>query len=173
MADLPVYPWYAVVEDETLEQGDFFYNCPVIIPISQGEAGQLDAEEVIYNVIVLSQSCDLESKKIDLVLVCPFYPIQEFRQRSDYFKSSAGLEALKRGNAPGYHLLNRVDIGGFVQEPVVVDFRNVHSLPICFIVKLAKSTHQRLRLLPPYKEHLSQAFARFFMRVGLPVSVQV
>jgi hypothetical protein len=24
-----------------------------------------------------------------------------------------------------------------------------------------------LRLLPPYREHLSQAFARFFMRVGL------
>jgi hypothetical protein len=26
-------------------------------------------------------------------------------------------------------------------------------------------------LLPPYREHLSQAFARFFMRVGLPVEV--
>ena len=28
-----------------------------------------------------------------------------------------------------------------------------------------------LRLLPPYGEHLSQAFARFFMRVGLPVDI--
>ncbi len=26
----------------------------------------------------------------------------------------------------------------------------------------------RVRLLSPYKEHLSQAFARYFMRVGLP-----
>jgi hypothetical protein len=26
-------------------------------------------------------------------------------------------------------------------------------------------------LLPPYREHLSQAFARFFMRVGLPVDI--
>jgi hypothetical protein len=30
---------------------------------------------------------------------------------------------------------------------------------------------RRLRLLPPYREHLSQAFARFFMRVGLPVDI--
>ena len=28
---------------------------------------------------------------------------------------------------------------------------------------------RRLRLLPPYREHLSQSFARFFMRVGLPI----
>lgn len=27
---------------------------------------------------------------------------------------------------------------------------------------------EHLRLLPPYREHLSQAFARYFMRVGLP-----
>jgi hypothetical protein len=29
----------------------------------------------------------------------------------------------------------------------------------------------RLRLLPPYREHLSQAFARYFMRVGLPQDI--
>jgi hypothetical protein len=30
---------------------------------------------------------------------------------------------------------------------------------------------KRLRLLPPYREHLSQSFARFFMRVGLPIDI--
>jgi|GEM_PF-2963531 hypothetical protein len=28
------------------------------------------------------------------------------------------------------------------------------------------------RLLPPYREHLSQAFDHFFMRVGLPVPIE-
>jgi hypothetical protein len=28
-----------------------------------------------------------------------------------------------------------------------------------------------IRLLPPYREHLAQAFARFFMRVALPVDI--
>jgi hypothetical protein len=30
---------------------------------------------------------------------------------------------------------------------------------------------KRIRLLPPYREHLSQAFARHFMRVGLPSGI--
>ena len=25
--------------------------------------------------------------------------------------------------------------------------------------------------MPPHREHLSQAFARFFMRVGLPIDI--
>ena len=37
--------------------------------------------------------------------------------------------------------------------------------------ELAASQGPRLRLNPPYREHLAQAFARFFMRVGLPVDI--
>ncbi len=36
---------------------------------------------------------------------------------------------------------------------------------------LAVRRSPRPRLLPPYREHLAQAFARFFMRVGLPVDI--
>jgi len=46
----------------------------------------------------------------------------------------------------------------------------VFSLPVRFVRKKA-ADGRRLRLLPPYREHLSQAFARFFMRVGLPVDI--
>jgi len=37
---------------------------------------------------------------------------------------------------------------------------------------LAQRGEPRLRLRPPYREHLSQAFARFFMRVGLPTDIK-
>jgi len=51
-----------------------------------------------------------------------------------------------------------------------VDFRRLYSLPIAYVRhKLEAALH--LRLLPPYREHLSQAFARNFMRVGLPVDI--
>ena len=54
----------------------------------------------------------------------------------------------------------------------LVDFHEVYTIPRDFLESLLKHRGQpRLRLLPPYREHLSQAFARFFMRVGLPVSV--
>jgi hypothetical protein len=53
-----------------------------------------------------------------------------------------------------------------------VDFHEVFTLPRAFLERqLAQRGQPRLRLLPPYREHLSQAFARFFMRVGLPTPV--
>ena len=90
---------------------------------------------------------------------------------SDFFKSRKGKEALRQGNVPGYHLLNKCEIDGFETEYLVVDFRSVYSVPFAFLVELARKKGKRLRLLPPYREHLSQAFARFFMRVGLPVDI--
>jgi hypothetical protein len=54
----------------------------------------------------------------------------------------------------------------------VVDFHEVFSLPVSFLeLWLKKANRPRLRLMPPYREHLSQAFARFFMRVGLPLDI--
>jgi len=40
-----------------------------------------------------------------------------------------------------------------------------------FIKLHLRKQGNRLRLLPPYREHLAQAFARFFMRVGLPADI--
>ena len=57
-------------------------------------------------------------------------------------------------------------------EHRVVDFHYVYTVPRNFLESLLEQRGQtRLRLLPPYREHLSQAFARFFMRVGLPVPI--
>ena len=56
-------------------------------------------------------------------------------------------------------------------EVRVVDFRRVYSLPVTFLRRRATQCGNRIRLLPPYREHLSQAFARFFMRVGFPVDI--
>lgn len=97
--------------------------------------------------------------------------LTEFEKRSEFFKSRKGKEALRQGNVPGYHLLNRCEIKGFATEYLVVDFRSVYSIPFDFLLELIQKRSKRIRLLPPYREHLSQAFARFFMRVGLPVDI--
>jgi len=69
--------------------------------------------------------------------------------------------------------LNRCELEGFEADFQVVDFRNVYGVPLDFLVDLSRRREKRLRLLPPYREHLSQAFARFFMRVGLPVDIDL
>lgn len=150
-----------------------FQSCPVIIPpknrIKPGDKVPADFEE--YDVVVMSQSCDLVLKKIDLVLVCPIWTLSNLEYENDFLKSRNGKEQLRQGNVPGYHLLNKCEIKGFEQEYIVVDFWNVYGVYLDFLIELAKDSGKRLRLLSPYREHLSQAFARFFMRVGLPADI--
>jgi hypothetical protein len=55
----------------------------------------------------------------------------------------------------------------------IVDFGRILSLPRNFVGQFAAGKGKRLRLRPPYREHLSQSFARFFMRVGLPQDVKL
>jgi len=55
-----------------------------------------------------------------------------------------------------------------------VDFHEVFTLPRAFLESLLVARGKlRPRLLSPYREFLSQAFARYFMRVGLPIPVDV
>lgn len=165
------YPWYDVVSGEDdLMQGDFIKDCPVVIPPSE-ITDDIQVRIMNYDVVIMSQSCDLVQRKLALVLVCPIWPLSEFEKRSDFFKSRKGKEALRQGNVPGYHLLNKCEIDRFETEYLVVDFRSVYSVPFDFLTELSQKSDKRIRLLPPYREHLSQAFARFFMRVGLPVDI--
>lgn len=48
-----------------------------------------------------------------------------------------------------------------------------NTIPMQLAKEIAKQNSPRLRLCPPYREHLSQSFARFFMRVGLPINIQI
>ena len=124
------------------------------------------------NSVILSQSCDLVNNKIDIVLVCPTITLVDFKnnlpeseQSSRAFKKH--VENLKKGHLPGYHLLNKEEDLG-INGYLVVDFRNVYGIHINNLKTIAGNLGNRIRLNPPYREHLSQAFARYFMRVGLP-----
>ena len=59
----------------------------------------------------------------------------------------------------------------FRSDVRVVDFRRVYSLPLEYFRAFAVRAGERVRLLPPYREHLAHALARFFMCVGLPIDI--
>lgn len=167
------YPWYSQVESsEPLQQGDFVLQCQIIQPsVKAHETGQnIGAIVKEYDVIVMSQSCDLISDKVDLVLVCPFYSLAELGNIYSEYKKANRKEKLRHGHVFGMHLLNECSINGH-NDFLVVDFKSVYAVPLSFLKQIVSSRANRKRLLPPYREHLSQAFARFFMRVGLPVDI--
>jgi hypothetical protein len=69
------YPWYEIVEGDRLLQGDFIKQCQIILPPNTIELGKVHAEVIEYDVVIMSQSCDLEQKKLELVLVCPIWTL--------------------------------------------------------------------------------------------------
>jgi len=167
------YPWYErVVKSDAILQGDIIVGCSIVVPTEKIEEGVVPARILEYDVVVMSQSCDLVNDKLELVLVCPIWPLSTMQKKDSYFESKDGKNNLLQGSLPGYHLLNKCELEGFESEHIVVDFRSVFSVHINTLKNICELREKRLRLLPPYREHLAQAFARFFMRVGLPVDIE-
>jgi hypothetical protein len=170
VSESPKYPWYQIGKMDDLEQGDLLPDCPVIYlpndltPFLVAEEN--DQIEIIpdlktVNLIVMTQSCDLENDKIEQVLLCAYLPFstKEYQKNKDN---------IRKERMPALHLIEKCDAENFPFEKQVVDFRAIYTLPKDFVFAFAETLDIRSRLLSPYKEHLSQAFARYFMRVGLP-----
>jgi hypothetical protein len=169
--------WVQINED-SLRQGDFLPGCLVPIPVfdptnfgkySSSQEVEIEIEE--YDLIILTQSCDLENGKISRVLLCPIYSIDEYEKFNPQFKKKGVWNEVLKGRKEGLHLLCSPINPENNREARVVDFRQVYSLPYDYVVKHAMQLGDRWRLKSPYLEHFSQAFARLFMRVGLPSSI--
>ena len=167
---MPESSWYEqVTGSSSLMQGDLIHNCPFIVPPDDMSTGSNRPVDIIqYKIIILSQSCDLEWEKIDKVLVCPFATLEEMEAISPAFESDDFKEAIKRGYQPPYPLLDKLE-----ENFLLIDFREVYSVPLKTLKDIAREDPVRWRLKPPYREYLSQNFAKFFMRVGLPNTIPV
>jgi hypothetical protein len=167
-------PFWERVEGQELRQGDMLPDC--FVPVFRPEFGQdLSKTERVavdeYHLIVLTQSCDLANHKARLVALSPIYPLAEFEEINPDFKTKGAWESVRLGRREGLHLLASPTNPKENRLALVVDFREIYSLPFEYLSDRALQLGQRWRLKSPFLEHYSQAFARFFMRVGLPSSI--
>lgn len=147
------------------------------------------AQAIVADVIVMTQACDLEHGKVANVTLCPCVRLSVYRSRWEHVLQTSGqfpaakkldkawartCNDIRDGHVWNLAMLNDWTEGPISTEHLIVDFHDVFTVPRTFIESyLRQRGGQRLRLLPPYREHLSQAFARFFMRVGLPTGVAI
>ena len=59
------YPWYEIASGEEVWQGDIIDLCPIVVPSHTIELGIVSAEVIEYDVVVMSQTCDLMQRKLD------------------------------------------------------------------------------------------------------------
>jgi hypothetical protein len=170
---MTVEPFWISVCGSELRQGDLLPNSlvPVLHP-GWDEAKQAYPVAIHeYDLIILTQSCDLESNRSRLVALSPIFGVRDFEDVNENFKRKGVWENVRKGRVEGLHLLASPIAPEDNQQALVVDFREVYSLPFENLTRHAASIGSRWRLRSPYLEHFSQSFARFFMRVGLSSSI--
>jgi hypothetical protein len=163
------YPWYEIVEEPVLMQGDLIDDFEIIEP-ARTKAGIIHATATRFNLVILTQSCDIIKKTTTHLALCPLINLEEAARLWPVFRHVKGKENLRKGMVVGMHLLNECREKGLERSFMIVNFKRIFEAPKDELVAFVEGK-KRLRLLPPYREHLSQAFARFFMRVGLPADI--
>ncbi len=139
--------WYEIVEaGSPLTQGDFIFGCPVLA----WQSGTLELEGRRETEVLQGATIATASDVVVMTQACD----------------------LEHKNVENVILCPHVSLSEH-HTNWKENMENASQKPISFLESLIeKRGIPRFRLLPPYREHLSQAFARFFMRVGLPIPIE-
>ena len=170
-------PFWDQSTEPTLRQGDLLPECLVPVPTpdfdSMANAGEtIEIPCDVYDLIIVTHSCDLENEpNPQFVVLCPIYPVVKFESINEDFKKGGKWNLVRQGRVMGLHLLASPTEPANNRKALVVDFRETYSLPYGYLARRISELEWHWRLRSPYLEHFSQAFARFFMRVGLPSSI--
>ena len=131
MVNLPRYPWYGIVGGtDEIEQGDILRNCPLFFPKSINlddpqSLSQFEWEK--RDIIVMTQSCDLVKGRGNdgdkEVLVCVLLKPSELG--ASPLATKPGLNDLRSGKRPAFHLLAAIDEPGFESEVGIVSFQHI------------------------------------------------
>ena len=169
-----IQQWWTRTVEKTLAQGDILPDCllPVFAnPTPTADDTPREVQVKMGRLIVVTQTCDLQNNKVEFVALCPIHNLDEYAETNHSFRTMKNWEEVRKGRRPALHLLASPETPADCNAAFVVDFGHILSLPTEYLIRHLESLEGHWRLLPPFLEHFSQAFARFFMRVGLPSSI--
>lgn len=175
--------------NERVCQGDIFKNIEYIEYAVEKE-GKIEISKIVFPlIIILTQDCDLaqdhifrwgeEKKKTQdkyllSSLVAPLYNVEhilkgehlkELGLDMQVFDSKTKINNLRINEIPRYHYLE------FTPEipivPSVIDFKHYFTVNILYLLKIKKGNFV-CKVSELYREDISQRFASFLSRIGLP-----
>ena len=106
--------WWETVQGPDLAQGDVLFDC--VVPVmpdhltaDPSQAGRYAFQGDVYDLIVLTQSCDLENRKAPLVALCPTFTLEAWEIVNPAFRQRGRWERVRQGRIEGLHLLAGFD----------------------------------------------------------------
>jgi hypothetical protein len=143
-----------------------------------------------FDALILSQSCDLTGKAIELIHICPVYTLNALLTKIDDSPKARDkfFRELAQGRRTNMYITNKFtkyqfrkikrnlphadfdnSLNKYHVERLVADFSKSLVIPASYLKQYLRSNKTYLRLNPPYREALAQKYGLFFMRVGNPV----
>lgn len=169
-----------------ISQGDVFRDVECIEHVVE-KHGVIEVSKIVFPmVIVLTQDCDLEqdannreketqNTKLLSVLVAPLYNAEHVFQGSHLTDLGLKMEAISKAKTPGKTLMqNERPRYHYIDFPIdiplvaaVADFKHYFSVHVAYLEQVRK-TNFVCRLSALFREDVSQRFAAYLARIGLP-----
>lgn len=178
---------YSKSPGQSIHQGDLIENFKYNYPPIQGEEIEFDSIILPY-VVVVSQDCDLEwdfenrnnpqenvtnDKFLLSILISPAHLAESFK--IGVHLQSLGLtmntwpsdlwKRIKQNQDERFHFLPANT--DFEIPDLVIDFKQYYTIPTEKIYEVHKSNYLA-SIEPLFREDLSQRFANYLSRIGLP-----
>lgn len=160
--------FWVSVSGRELNQGDLLPNClvPVFAPEDlAGEEATIPLQQA--DLIIATQSCDLEQGDALFVVLARILTMEEFERANSMMKGKQWNQVVKR-RIEYLLMLHSPTAPDDAKSSLVVDFRQIVSLPVKWTEDHADTLEERWRLKSPYLEDFSQAFGGYFARVAVP-----
>ena len=174
-------------------QGDIFRDVEYVEYVAE-KAGNVEISKILFPlVVVLTQDCDLEQdyrfrrsqtppksqdKWLISVLVAPLYNVEHVYLGEHLSDLKMAMEPINPKKSPGRFLLqNERPRYHYLEFPTsfpivnsVVDFKHYFSVNVQYLRRI-RPTNFVCQLAALYREDLSQRFAAYLARIGLPDQV--
>lgn len=150
--------WWEDLQGPGLNQGDYLETCPVLIlpdSFNPTEGKELEVTVEERNLIIMTQSCDLAQNKAKSVALCPIYTLDELSKKNSSYTNKKSWEPVRQGRVEGWHMVAGLS-GSNNQDALIINFRQIYTLPIEFLRNFAAKAQKRKRLKSPYLEHTAQ-----------------
>jgi hypothetical protein len=169
-----------------ISQGDVFRDIECIEHAIEKQ-GIIEVSKIVFPlVIVLTQDCDLaqdssnrgkdtQNAKLLSVLVAPLYNAEHVFQGNHLIDIGIQMASITKNKTPGttlmqnerprYHYIEFPDDVALV--PSVADFKHYFSVHVTYLESVRKA-HFICRLSDLFREDVSQRFAAYLARIGLP-----
>lgn len=174
---------------EMLQQGDILENILRLIPpkdiqIDDDQRAKIQIGIEYCDVIILTQSCDLQDKDVDLILVAPLYKFDEYIENLIKKRTEEGKPQIKKSeleiwkknkrselikNPPErYYFLPGCLFPGFINDDLVIDFGGAFGLDYDYVENVSKSQGFRITLKSEFKYNFSHRLGNHYSRIDVP-----